>query len=82
MAASSKSHDRAAGQTSLNISMPESLKEQIRLAAAKEHRTMSGYIVHHLSLFVSDDSVAEQETARQKIVRDHSLASVVIAGSA
>ncbi len=72
MAASSKSHDRAAGQTSLNISMSESLKDQIRLAAAREHRTMSGYIVHHLSLFVADASAAEQETARQKIVRDHS----------
>lgn len=45
---STRKHDRADGQTSLSISLPEPLKQRIAEAAAAENRAISNWFCTHV----------------------------------
>lgn len=49
-----RNHERSSDQTIMNISLPKQLKEEIRKAAAKEHRSMSSFIAYQISQHIKE----------------------------
>jgi len=47
-----RNHERAVDKTAISVSMSKRLKAKIQAAAAKENRTVSNYITHHLEQFL------------------------------
>ena len=50
-----RNHDRASNKTAISVSLPKSLKAKIQIAAAKENRTVSNFITHHLEQFLDHE---------------------------
>lgn len=64
-----RNHGRAADKTAIGVSMSKRLKAKIQAAAAKENRTVSNYITHHLEQFLEKqrpDTSSEQLIAAAK----------------
>jgi hypothetical protein len=60
--AQQRSKDRAAGQTTMTISISEDLKEQIQRASEAENRKMSNWIVTRLSALLKEEMRANGDT--------------------
>ena len=52
---SKRKHDRADGQTSLSISLPEPLKQRIADAAASENRAISNWFCTHVEKLLESE---------------------------
>lgn len=53
---SKRKHDRADGQTSLSISLPEPLKQRIAEAAAYENRAISNWFCTHVEKLLEGEN--------------------------
>lgn len=60
----SKSHDRAPDQDVLNISLPKSLKAEIKAAAEADDRTMASWVRIQLQKML-DESIVTENTLHQ-----------------
>ncbi len=66
-----RSHERAAGQTTITASVPASVKERLSALAKADHRTLSNYLCLHFSKILEESAQGDLEECEARKTQIH-----------